>query len=201
MPLAIEPTKRFLYFLRPEEPVMTADEWARLPMTIYGHGTELGSHSRPEGETLLISGTPPRLAYPDFADDDQDLVPAAFDHRNGIDNFGFSLLQEMSLYTPALASCGGLVATTSGFYGMTPDGVPLFGKDAVFPNLVHAAGFSGHGVMHAPISALLVEAIIAGDAPDGRLRMPAPFANSFLDLHAFDPARDFSHSAHESAVL
>jgi hypothetical protein len=55
--------------------------------------------------------------------------------------------------------------------------------------------------MHAPISALLVEALVAGDAPDGRLRLPTPFADYSLDLRAFAPTRDFTHSSHESAVL
>src|SRR5919204_538338 len=52
---------------------------------------------------------------------------------------------------PLLVESGGLVATTCGYYGVTPDAVPLIGFDAELSNLVHAAGFSGHGVMHAPV--------------------------------------------------
>jgi glycine/D-amino acid oxidase-like deaminating enzyme len=68
-------------------------------------------------------------------------------------------------------------------------------------NLVHAAGFSGHGVMHAPISALLLEALVAGDAIDGRVRLPPPFESHWLDLDAFRPARDFADSTAETTVL
>jgi glycine/D-amino acid oxidase-like deaminating enzyme len=93
------------------------------------------------------------------------------------------------------------VATTCGYYGMTPDAVPLIGPDATLANLLHAAGFSGHGVMHAPISALLVEAILAGDARDGQVRLPPPFEHRTLDLAAFDPARDFARATAETAVL
>jgi glycine/D-amino acid oxidase-like deaminating enzyme len=84
---------------------------------------------------------------------------------------------------------------------MTPDANPLIGKDWRVPNLVHAAGFSGHGLMHAPITAVMVEAIIAGDAVDGRVRLPAPFDAHTIDLAAFNPGRDFSLTRHEAMVL
>ncbi|HEX8731835.1 MAG TPA: hypothetical protein VF725_07210, partial [Ktedonobacterales bacterium] len=62
-----------------------------------------------------------------------------------------------------------------------------------------AAGFSGHGVMHAPITALLVEALLAGDARGGEVALPEGFGA--IHLAAFDPARDFSAARTESAVL
>src|SRR5437764_9071690 len=144
MALAIEPVKRFLYFLRPKQPPLAPEDWARLPMTIYGMGG-LGAHSRPEGEQLLIAGTSRTPPEPAFADEDQDRVPPPFDHRRGIDNFGLTLLAEVALYASALADSGGLTATTCGYYGMTPDATPLIGVDTTLRNLVHAAGFSGHG--------------------------------------------------------
>jgi glycine/D-amino acid oxidase-like deaminating enzyme len=84
---------------------------------------------------------------------------------------------------------------------MTPDAVPLIGFDSQHSNLVHAAGFSGHGVMHAPITALLVAKLIAGETEHGQVRLPAPFEQHMLDLAAFNPARDFSRSSAETAVL
>jgi glycine/D-amino acid oxidase-like deaminating enzyme len=164
-------------------------------------GRPLGAHTRPDGQHLILAGmshTPPELA---FSDDDQDRVPPFFDHRRGVDNFGFQLLAEMALYAPSLAEAAGLVATTCGYYAMTPDAVPLIGVDRDQANLVHAAGFSGHGVMHAPVTALVVEALLAGDAVAGRLRLPPPFEAQHLDLTAFDPCRDFAHATAESAVL
>jgi glycine/D-amino acid oxidase-like deaminating enzyme len=196
MPLPISPVKRFLYHL---DPGVTLPE--RLPMTIYGMGRPLGAHTRPDGHHLILAGmshTPPE---PEFTDEDQDRIPPAFDHRVGVDNFGYQLLADMALYTPGLTEHAGFFATTSGFYGMTRDGVPLIGVDAGIRNLVHAAGFSGHGVMHAPITALLVEAIIAGDVSQGAVRLPPPFSTHTLSLAAFDPARDFAESTSESAVL
>ncbi|HEY8741615.1 MAG TPA: FAD-binding oxidoreductase [Chloroflexota bacterium] len=201
MPLPIGPVKRFLYYLDPGRAVLPAEEWQRLPMTIYGMGRPLGAHTRPEGQHLVLAGMSRTPSEPAFEDEDQDLVPAAFDHRHGVDNFGFQLLADMALYAPTLVESGGLVATTCGYYGMTPDGVPLIGFDRAVPNLVHAAGFSGHGVMHAPISALLVEAQVAGDAVGGQVRLPPPFESHCLDLRAFDPGRGFSRSIAETAVL
>jgi glycine/D-amino acid oxidase-like deaminating enzyme len=196
MRLPISPVKRFLYHL---DPGVTLPE--RLPMTIYGMGRPLGAHTRPDGHHLILAGMSQTPAEPDFTDEDQDRIPAAFDHRVGVDNFGFQLLAEMARYAPRFVDNGGLLATTSGFYGMTPDAVPLIGIDAEVRNLVHAAGFSGHGVMHAPISALLVEAIVAGDVSEGAVRLPPPFSAHALSLAAFDPRRDFALSTSESAVL
>ena len=79
--------------------------------------------------------------------------------------------------------------------------MPLIGYDANISNLVHAAGFSGHGLMHAPVTALLVERLVAGDVSNACVRLPPPFESHTLDLRAFDPCRDFSRSTAESAVL
>jgi glycine/D-amino acid oxidase-like deaminating enzyme len=196
MALPISPVKRFLYHL---DPGVALPE--RLPMTIYGMGRPLGAHTRPDGHHLILAGMSQTPPEPEFTDEDQDRIPPRFDHRVGVDNFGYQLLADMALYAPTLTDRAGLVATTSGFYGMTPDGVPLIGIDAQLRNLVHAAGFSGHGVMHAPITALLVEAIIAGDVADGAVRLPPPFATHSLSLAAFSPSRDFAESTSESAVL
>jgi glycine/D-amino acid oxidase-like deaminating enzyme len=201
MPLPIEPVKRFLYLLRPERRPLTADLWRRLPMTIYGMGNGLGAHTRPEGEHLLLAGTSPYRAELNFTDEDQDHVPSQFDHRHGVDNFGCTLLGELAIYAPALAECGGLAATTCGYYAMTPDGTPLIGFDSQIENLVHAAGCSGHGVMHAPITAWLVEALVTGDTSESRVRLPAPFESHTIDLRAFSPSRDFATSTRETAVL
>ncbi len=201
MPLAIVPVKRHLYFLRPERSPLSDEAWLRLPMTIYGMGTPLGAHSRPDGSNLLIAGNGRCEPEPDFADDDQDRVAPGFDHRQGVDNFGYALLAEVERFAPDLANCGGLVATTCGYYGMTPDANPHVGYDAMLLNLVHAAGFSGHGLMHAPVTAVLVEALVAGDVDGSRVRLPPPFESHLLDLATFNPSRRFDHSRREAAVL
>lgn len=201
MPLPITPVKRFLYYLKPTEPIMDAAAWEALPMTIYGVGPGRGVHSRPDGESLMIGGSHDIDPEPNFTDTDQDAIPPAFHHAHGIENHGYTMLAEVDRYSPRLANCGGLHATSSGYYEMTPDGSPLIGFDAQLENLVHAAGFSGHGLMHAPITAALIEALIAGDVNAGVAHLPAPFADYTITLGAFDPSRDFTQSHRESMVL
>jgi len=201
MPLPIAPLKRYLYFLKPDRPIMSLEEWHRLPMTIYGIGIGRGAHSRPENELLMIAWAHETRPEPDFIDEDQDRIDPPFNHTNGIDNYGYAILEQVMTFAPRLADVGGLTATTSGYYGTTPDANPLIGIDTNLDNLVHAAGFSGHGLMHAPITAVLAEAIIAGDVENGRVHLPPPFDKYTIDLSTFDPGRTFSPSKKEALVL
>jgi FAD-dependent oxidoreductase domain-containing protein 1 len=201
MPLAILPQKRYLYFWQPTQPIMGPERWLQLPMTIYGRGIGRGAHSRPEGELLLLAGARETPPEPDFIDADQDAIRPGFSHREGVENFGYHILEQVATFAPRLVDAGGLVATTSGFYGMTPDGNPLIGFDARLSNLLHAAGFSGHGLMHAPITAVLVTALITGTISNGLVQLPPPFEAYSISLAAFDPGRDFSHSHKEAHVL
>ncbi|WP_338034198.1 FAD-binding oxidoreductase [Herpetosiphon giganteus] len=52
----------------------------------------------------------------------------------------------------------------AGSYEITPDHLPILGRMPNCPNWLNAAGFSGHGVMHAPATGLL----IAEEILDGR---------------------------------
>lgn len=199
MALPIAPVKRYLYHFEPTRPIMNAAEWEALPMVIFGMGPGRGAHARPDGPLLLVGGACAVEPEPDFTDADQDTIRDGFNHAAGIDNAAYDLLAQLDDFSPALANCGGVKATTCGFYAMSPDGSPLIGRDAQLANLTHAAGFSGHGVMHAPITALLVEALLAGDARDGAVSLPHDFGA--ISLAAFDPARDFNAAPIESAVL
>lgn len=201
MPLPIAPLKRYLYHFAVHQPVMSEEEWVRLPMTIYGLGPGRGALSRPDGPRLILAWAHDTDPEPDFADEDQDRIDPAYHHERGLDNFGYAVLAQVADFAPRLADAGGLAATTSGFYGATPDADPLIGWDAQQENLLHACGFSGHGLMHAPITAVLVEALLAGDVAENRVRLPAPFERHTLDLAAFDPRRDSAHSHGETMVL
>lgn len=168
-------------------------------MLIFGLGPGRGAHARPDGPLLLLGGASATEPEPDFSDADQDAIRDGFHHAVGIDNAAYDLLTQVDDFSAALANCGGFKATTCGFYGMSPDGVPLIGHDTRLANLTHAVGFSGHGVMHAPLSALLVEALLTGDARDGVVRLPQEFGE--IRLAAFDPARDVHAAPVESLVL
>lgn len=202
MSLPISPLKRYHYFLKPDRPIMSREGWLHLPMTIYGVGAGRGAHSRPENELLMLAWAHETLPEPYFNDEDQDRIDPSFNHSNGIENYGYAIVEQMMDFAPSLADAGGLTATSSGFYGTTPDANPLIGFDANLDNLVHAAGFSGHGLMHAPITALLVEAILAGDVEEGQqVQLPPPFKEHTIDLGTFAPTRSFSQSKKEALVL
>jgi sarcosine oxidase, subunit beta len=201
MTLSVAPLKRYLYFLKPSQTVMDAAEWHHLPMIIYGVGSHRGAHSRPDHDLLLLAWAHETEPETHFSDADQDRIDPPFRHDNGIDNYGYAILEQVEPFSPLLANAGGLIATTCGFYGTTPDANPLIGRDTHQQNLVHAVGFSGHGLMHAPITALLVEAILAGDVDHGHVRLPLPFDHATINLSTFDPGRAFECSRRETLVL
>ena len=201
MRLPVSPLKRYLYFLKPAQPVMDATAWQQLPMTIYGVGSHRGAHSRPEHDLLLLAWAHETEPETHFSDADQDRIDPPFRHDNGIDNYGYAILEQVEQFSPLLANSGGFIATTCGFYGTTPDANPLIGHDTHQQNLIHAVGFSGHGLMHAPITALLVEGILAGDVDHGHVRMPAPFGHATIDIKTFAPGRVFESSQRETLVL
>ncbi len=212
--LPIAPTKRYL--VTQDRPVnhFSDEQWRGMPMTIYGMTAGRGSYSRPEGPSQVIYGwahpTPPE---PDFVDEDQDRIAPGFghDHRDQGMPFAVAIRGQVEEFSPWLAD-GPLTGTTSGFYGVTPDHNPLIGRDPRVDNLVHAAGFSGHGLMHAPITAVLVGAIfinrtklderrVRGQIREDRfVELPEPFTGHRIALGPFSLTRDFSESG-EGKVL
>jgi glycine/D-amino acid oxidase-like deaminating enzyme len=66
-------------------------------------------------------------------------------------------------------------------------------------NLVHAVGFSGHGLMHAPFTAALVSAAITGASGADRFTFPEPLHGRVIDTGCFAPGRSFA--APEGLVL
>ena len=53
----------------------------------------------------------------------------------------------------------------AGFYEDTPDKHPILGRVDEVPGFVCAAGFSGHGVMHAPAAGELIAEVVCGEPP------------------------------------
>ncbi|MGB9634633.1 MAG: NAD(P)/FAD-dependent oxidoreductase, partial [Chloroflexaceae bacterium] len=69
--------------------------------------------------------------------------------------YRFPVLQQASLAT---SQCW------AGLYEITPDHNPILGRHPDLANYVDASGFSGHGIMHAPATGML----IAEEILDGR---------------------------------
>ncbi|MFH1866828.1 MAG: FAD-binding oxidoreductase [Patescibacteria group bacterium] len=202
MDLRISPLKRYLWFLSTRNPeVVAPNKWLDLPMTIYGMGGGRGVYSRPETKEQLLLGwaheTPPE---PNFVDADQDFVEPTFaDIPMG--NHAVELMSQVADFSPVLAECGAVTSITCGYYETTPDHNPMIGFDDGMVNLVHAAGFSGHGLMHAPITALLVREIMQGAGAEATVSLPAPFERYSMSLQTFAPDRPIDLGKKEGMVI
>ena len=97
---------------------------------------------------------------PDFSYDDQDDIEARFSHKSGIDAVPYEHWMSIAEVLPPVGEFGGITATTSGYYGTTPDHNPFLGYDRQIPNLIRLVGFSGHGAMFGPFSARVCLALI-----------------------------------------
>jgi glycine/D-amino acid oxidase-like deaminating enzyme len=104
MSLPMSPLKRYHYFLKPDRRIMSQEEWYRLPITIYGMGPGRGAHSRPENELLMLAWAQETTPEPDFTDEDQDRIDPAFKQSNGIDKYGYAILEQVML-TDVCCTC------------------------------------------------------------------------------------------------
>jgi len=183
--LPISALKRYLYFLR-RGSSMSGEELAAMPMTI----SPSRAYCRPENkEQMLLGWAHHAHADPDFGHESQDFIEPSFHHAQGLDNFGVRLWMELAGYLPPLMDFRGLDATTAGYYAATPDHNPIFDLDPNLPNLLHAAGFSGHGAMMGPFSARVVTAL-AENPKTQEIKLET----GCVSLAAFKLDRDYEHS-------
>ena len=176
--LPIAPLKRYLWFLQ-RAGGMSATELLSMPLVV----APSGAYCRPEnGDSLLMGHAHDVPPEPDFSYEDQDRVDAAFSHRSGPESRAFETWMSLAERMPTLGDFAGIHATTSGFYGSTPDHNPFLGFDPQRPNLLRLVGFSGHGAMFGPFTAEVASRLAeAGrDLPEievlGRSASLAPFS-------------------------
>lgn len=189
--LPIDPLKRYLWFAA-RGGNMTAAELLKMPMVV----APGGAYCHPEnGETLMMGWAHQATPEPEFSDADQDRVEAAFDHRSGPDSKAFEAWLALAEMMPPLAEFNGVRATTSGFYGSTPDHNPFLGYDPAIPNLMRLVGFSGHGAMFGPFTAL-----VAGRLAEAGVDVPSvEVLGRDVPISAFGLSRAFE--AHEEMVI
>jgi len=159
--LPLRPAKRHLYHSRP----VHGTDVSGWPLVI----GDRGQHARPsEGNTLMLAWErrpDPLDSCPGEDDlwDGQDRVDPGFD--TGTDGYGLEVLIEMARHVPLLAEATALHRVTCGWYAVTPDHKAILGDDPRCRGLVHACGFSGHGIMHAPATGRVVAAIVLDRDP------------------------------------
>lgn len=189
--LPVDPLKRYLWFLR-RDGSMSATTLGSMPLVIAPSGV----YCRPENEdTLLIGHAHPTRAEPGFTYEDQDKVESPFKHTDGVDAVPFANWIKLSEVLPPVGEFAGIVATTSGYYGTTPDHNPFFGFDRQLQNLVRLVGFSGHGAMFGPFTAQVGAALCEA----GRDLDQVDVEGEQIGIRSFQIGRTFD--AHEALVI
>ena len=185
LPIKVE--RRYLYFLAglkaDSDWGLGLEEFPRLPMIV----TPTGAYCRPDNAQLMTGWL--QYARPaEAALDNQDEIEPGY--GVGLGEYGPAVRKEIAQVLPAVEDMGKIAAATTGFYDTTPDHNPLFGYDGKVENLIHAAGLSGHGVMHAPFSALIVAELVARGRDSASLELPSGLGPVDLRLFALDRAFD-----------
>ncbi len=153
--LPISPLKRYLWMVE-RAGSLSGTDLARMPLTI----SPSGAYCRPENsETLMMGWAHDAQPEPEFSWEDQDRIEPAFFHKTGVESHGYEAWMSLAEVMPPLGEFAGITATTSGYYATTPDHNPFLGFDGFRPNLIRLAGFSGHGAMFGPFTALIGAAL------------------------------------------
>lgn len=110
-----------------------------------------GFYLRSEGDRLLVGMSDPNQEYGFVEGLDEEWL--------------FETLWTGSRRFPWLADVGiDMRGSWWGYYAVTPDHNPIIGRHPDTENWVDATGYSGHGIMHAPITGILVAEIICDGA-------------------------------------
>ncbi|HEY7232600.1 MAG TPA: FAD-dependent oxidoreductase [Gemmatimonadaceae bacterium] len=102
----------------------------------------------PRGDCTLVGSTLERVGF------DSSTTPLALDR----------LRAAASTIVPGLAHAR-MQGSWAGLRPMTPDGLPVLGRDPDLPSVVYACGHGKNGILLAPITGECVAAIISGTAP------------------------------------
>ena len=113
----------------------------------------------PRGDCTLVGSTLERVGF------DVNTTSAALGH----------LKEAAAAVVPSLDRAG-VHSSWAGLRPMTPDGLPIIGRDPEFGNLIYACGHSKNGILLAPLTAECVGALVSNARPA-------------LDLTPFDVQR------------
>lgn len=184
--LPIDPLKRYLWFLA-REGSMSEETLASMPLVV----GPTGVYCRPENrQTLLVGKKHETAPEPNFSYEDQDLVEQQYSHQGGVDAIPFTVWGELAEVVPPIGEFAGFSSTTCGYYGTTPDHNPFFGYDRQRPNLIRLVGFSGHGAMFGPFTAIVGKELAEAGRDLGAITLDG----QRVSLDAFRIGREFHHS-------
>lgn len=166
-PVPVVAVKRYLYVT----PQFRERRVEHFPLVV----GDLGPYARPESNGLLMGwderperpegshGYPPPPQDGQRLEREQDTVEPGY--GRGVEDYGVEVLAALAEFMPWLADEGGVQHVTCGYYEVTPDDKAILGPDPRLPGLVHASGFSGHGIMHAPAAGRAIADLLTGAPP------------------------------------
>ncbi|GIW72078.1 MAG: FAD-dependent oxidoreductase [Planctomycetota bacterium] len=163
--IPLTPVKRYLYFTTQ----IPGRQVRHFPLLVF----DLEPYCRPEADALMCGWDrrPPKPPgwdrFPPPAVEAQALDSDSIEpgYGLGIEEYGYEVLAALAEYMPWLAEQAGLEHATAGYYEVTPDDKAIIDWDPRLPGLLHATGFSGHGVMHAPATGMMVRALVLDEPP------------------------------------
>ncbi len=160
--LPVAAYKRYLWFIERGDAV-SPETLLGMPLTI----TPSGAYCRPENAGSLLVGRahPARDESASFTYEDQDRIEPEFFHRSGTEARPYAAWLALAEVLPPVGALAGVSATTSGYYGSTPDHNPFLDYDPAVPNLLRLVGFSGHGAMFGPFTGLVAAALAEAGGP------------------------------------
>ncbi len=140
--LPIEPLRRQVFVTEPFEPLPRT-----LPMVI-DFGTSF--YFRREGPAMLVGMTDKH-------------EPAGY--KTHWDASWRDEVIAQAVYRVPILEQARIARGWGGLYDTTPDANPVIGPMPELPNFLVAAGFSGHGFMHSPMTGRLIAEMICGEKP------------------------------------
>ena len=189
MGLPIKAWRRYLYIVKmPSETLkmMTSEDFKCCPMVIGPNGAY--SHPTPSGELMMGWLHHAEAEDPDTADLEH------LEFGFSINGYGEAMLREVARWLPEAADRR-VSSGSCGFYEMMPDHNPVIDFDVKKSNMVHAVGFSGHGLMHAPFTARAVAELVASGKTLFHISLPWDIGE--VDMRVYHATRDF-YANHES---
>lgn len=193
--LPIRPLKRHMWFA-PRAGEISSHVLGTMPLLIGPSGV----YCRPEGEQqLLYAKLPPETEpEPNFTYEDQDRINPAFSDGTIEDEShpAYAAWLDLLALIPQFEGFGAVNRTTSGYYGTTPDHNPFISYDPALNNLLRAVGFSGHGAMMGPFTALIISALAEAGQDVDQITLPN---GEIIPIVDFKIGRKFS--GHEKLVI
>lgn len=187
--LDIKARKRYLYFASLKNREFISDEnLDALPMIITPYGSYVRKEGRNNNSVMMGKLHYTHPVHPTF--EDQDVIEPTLGYSN-LDDYGVSVQKEIGSYVMDIENALPKNPTT-GYYADTPDHNPYIGYDGTMSNVIHAAGFSGHGLMHSPFTAQIVLQLIEAKKDKDVCTLPFHFGE--VDITPYRVNRIFQQS-------